>query len=64
VLGDTLLNNFKADEGETILAHELGHHVHHDLTKGIAGQSLLTLVGFWIADAAMRRGIATFVTLA
>lgn len=31
ILGDTLINEFTADEIETVLAHELGHHVHKDI---------------------------------
>ena len=31
VLGDTLINEFTPDEIETVLAHELGHHVHRDI---------------------------------
>jgi STE24 endopeptidase len=60
VLGDTLVDNFSIDEIETVLAHELGHHVHHDLTWGIVVQSGLLLVGLWLADAMMRWGIAIF----
>ncbi|MDM8529823.1 M48 family metallopeptidase [Anaerolineales bacterium HSG25] len=60
VLGDTLVENFTIDEIETVLAHELGHHVHKDLVTGIAVQSTLTLIGFYLADVVMRWGIATF----
>ena len=60
ILGDTLIEKFTADEIETVLAHELGHHVHKDMTKGIIVQSILTLVAFWLADVVMRWGIATF----
>ncbi|MCG3211549.1 MAG: Protease HtpX [Anaerolineae bacterium] len=60
VLGDTLLTNFSHDEIETVLAHELGHHVHRDLPLGILVQSGLTLVGFWLADAVMRWGVSAF----
>ena len=60
VLGDTLLGKFTADEIETVLAHELGHHVHKDIPLGIIIQSGLTLAGFWLADAVMRWGIAVF----
>ncbi len=56
MLGDTLVNKFTADEIETVLAHEMGHHVHKDLTKGILVQSLLILIGFWMADTVMRWG--------
>lgn len=60
VLGDTLIEKFTIDEIETVLAHELGHHVHKDITWGILIQSLLTLAGFWVADGVMRWGIAAF----
>lgn len=58
VLGDTLLSSFSADEIETVLAHELGHHVHRDILWGIGVQSLLTLGGFWLAGQAMAWGSA------
>lgn len=58
VLGDTLLENFTAAEIETVLAHELGHHVHKDVPLGIAVQSVIMLGGFWLADGVMRWGIA------
>lgn len=60
VLADTLVERFTANEIETVLAHELGHHVHKDLPFGIIVQSLLTLIGFWLADLVMRWGITTF----
>ena len=58
VLGDTMLHGqgrYEPDEVETVLAHELGHHVHHDLWKSIAVQSGLTLAALWLADQALRR---------
>jgi len=59
-LGDTLVDTFTPDEIEVVLAHELGHHVHHDLTTGIAVQSVLTVVGFFLADLVMGWGVAYF----
>jgi len=66
VLGDTLVKQFTHDEIETVLAHELGHHVHRDLPLGIVVQSGLTLIGFWLADVVMRWGVASlgYATLA
>ena len=55
-----MLNHFVLPEIETVLAHELGHHVHHDLTLGIIVQSVLTLFGFWLANIVMNWGIAFF----
>ena len=60
ILGDTLIDNFSLEEIETVLAHELGHHVHHDLTWGIVVQSGLMLLGLWLADVIMRAGIVFF----
>ena len=60
VLGDTLYQNFTPDEIETILAHELGHQVHNDIVWGIGVQTLLTLVGFYIANWVLVAGVAFF----
>lgn len=60
MLGDTLIEKFTADEIETVMAHEFGHHVHKDVTLGIIVQSIVTLVGFWLANIVMRWGVATF----
>lgn len=60
VLGDTLYQNYTPEEIETILAHELGHQVHNDIMWGIAVETLLTLVGFFIADLILRAGAALF----
>jgi STE24 endopeptidase len=60
ILGDTLLNEFTPDEIETVLAHELAHHVHKDIPLGIAVESVILLVGFYLASLAMDWGIATF----
>ena len=50
VLGDTLINEFTTDEIETVLAHELGHHVHKDLPLLIGFGTLLTLGGLYLAS--------------
>ena len=55
LLSDTLLADYSEDEIEVILAHELAHHVHHDLWRGIAVQTLVLAGGFFLADAALRR---------
>lgn len=57
ILADTLLQNYSADEIEAILAHELGHHVHKHMLKGIAIQVGVTLFGFWAANQVLRYAI-------
>lgn len=58
ILGDTLLSEFTNDEVETVIAHELGHHVHRDIPVGIVISGALTLVGLFIAAQVLRLGSA------
>ncbi|HEX2911381.1 MAG TPA: M48 family metallopeptidase [Chloroflexia bacterium] len=60
VLGDTLTQNYTPDEIEVIMAHELGHHVHGDIWRGIALDSVVTLLGFYIANLVLQAGISGF----
>ena len=39
LMSDTMLADYSDDEIEVVLAHELGHHVHHDIWRGIALES-------------------------
>jgi STE24 endopeptidase len=57
ILFDTLASGFREDEVEAVLAHELGHHVHGDLRRGLVVQGALTLLSFWAAAALLRTGI-------
>jgi len=50
ILADTLLDNYTGDEVESVLAHELGHHVHRHILKSIFVQAGITLFGFWAAN--------------
>ena len=54
LLSDTLLADYSEDEIEVILAHELAHHVHRDMWRGIAVQSLILAGGFFAADIILR----------
>ncbi len=60
VLGDTILDRYSADEIEVIMAHELGHHVHHDVPKLIAFQSAVTLIGLYVVHLVLERAAAWF----
>ncbi|HMK09498.1 MAG TPA: M48 family metalloprotease, partial [Anaerolineales bacterium] len=53
VLGDTLISEFTPDEIETVLAHELGHHVHHDIPVGVLAGAALMLAELWAANAVL-----------
>lgn len=47
LLSDTLIAAFTPEEIEGVLAHELGHHRYHHITKML----ILSAVGSWIAFA-------------
>ena len=53
LLSDTLLADYSDDEIEIVIAHELSHHVHHDLWRGMAAQTLLLFAGFLVAHLAL-----------
>ena len=60
VLGDTLIDEFTPDEIETVLAHELGHHVHNDLPILIASGTLTTTLGLYLASLLLNWAISVF----
>lgn len=60
ILGDTLIDEFTTDEIETVLAHELGHHVHKDIPLGMLIESVITLVGLYLASLGLNWGVEVF----
>jgi Zn-dependent protease with chaperone function len=59
VVGDTMLDRYTPDEIEVVLAHELGHHVHHDIWKLIISQSILTLGGLYLVNVVLHWAVNT-----
>ena len=60
ILGDTLINEFTPDEIETVLAHELGHHVNKDIPLLIGFDCLITSLGLYLASLAMSWVVGAF----
>lgn len=60
VLGDTLINEFSTDEIETVLAHELGHHVNRDIPLFIIFSTVSTTVGLYLASLGLNWAIGYF----
>lgn len=60
IISDTLLAEHSDDEIEVILAHELAHHVHRDIWKGIALETGLIALGFYLADVVLTRLAGSF----
>jgi len=60
VLGDTLIDEFSTDEIETVLAHELGHHVHNDIPLLVTFGILSTTLALYLASLGLNWAIGTF----
>jgi len=57
ILFDTLATGFGEEEVEAVLAHELAHHVHGDLRRGLLVQGVLALATFWLAARLLDAGV-------
>jgi len=60
ILFDTLLSEFSPDEIEAVLAHELGHHAHGDMRRGLLVNGTLTLVTTGLAALCLELGVTLF----
>lgn len=60
ILGDTLINEFSPDEVETVLAHELGHHVNRDIPVLVTFGILSTTLGLYLASLGLNWAIDQF----
>jgi STE24 endopeptidase len=49
LVSDTLLKDYSDDEIEVILAHEIAHHVHHDLWTALAIEAMVVTVSLYAA---------------
>ena len=53
-----MLAEYSDDEIEVVLAHEIAHHVHGDIWKGILFDSVLVLAGFYLASIVLQAAAA------
>ncbi|MFQ5962613.1 MAG: M48 family metallopeptidase [Candidatus Methylomirabilales bacterium] len=58
VLYDTLLKRSSPDEVEVVLAHEMGHRIHHHIWKGMGLSILALFLGLGMAGLVLRWGTA------
>jgi len=60
LVSDTMLAEYSEEEIEVVMAHELAHHVHGDIWKGIVFEGLLILAGFFVAARVLALGVGPF----
>ena len=55
LVSDTMLADYTDEEIEVVLAHEMAHHVHGDIWKGLIFESVLVLAGFFARRPGLER---------
>jgi len=55
LVSDTLLADYSDEEVEVILAHELAHHVRHDVWKGLVAGAIVAGASLWLGHVALTR---------
>ena len=60
LVSDTMLAHYSEDEIEVVLAHELAHHVHGDIWKGLLFEGALMLTGFFVAAQVLTASVGHF----
>lgn len=55
LVSDTLLKDYSDDEIEVILAHEIAHHVHHDIWTALVIETMVVTVALSVAHIAVTR---------
>jgi len=58
ILGDTLLSEFTSDEIETVLAHELAHHVHKDILISLVVQTCFNFLAFYLSAVMLNSAVS------
>ena len=58
LLSDTLVSDYDGDEIEVILAHELAHHVHRDVWRGLAFEAALTGIALFAGSRVLPVAVA------
>lgn len=60
ILGDTLVKNFRSDEIEIVMAHEIAHQQHKDVYRGMLFTGFIALLAFLFVDAGFEWAIGVF----
>lgn len=58
ILSDTLLDNYRPEEIEVVLAHELAHHHKGHIPKLIASQAILTMLALYFTSWVLKEGVS------
>ncbi|MHA2503783.1 MAG: M48 family metalloprotease, partial [Candidatus Kariarchaeaceae archaeon] len=60
MIGDTLMENFRGDEIEVVMAHEIAHQKHKDIYRGILFTGVISLIAFYLIDLGFQSALTAF----
>jgi STE24 endopeptidase len=60
ILGDTMLEGYTREEILAVLAHEVGHYKHRDMTRILLVSTALSGLGFFVANACLHALVRSF----
>ena len=60
ILGDTMLEGYTREEILAVLAHEVGHYKHRDMTRILLVSTVLSGLGFFIANVCLHALVRRF----
>jgi len=60
ILGDTMLKDYTQEEIIAVLAHEVGHYKHRDLSRLIISGAVLAAVGFYVIQLLLHTLVQRF----
>lgn len=55
IISDTMLDNYTNEEIETVLAHEMGHHVNKDIPRMLTLGTLITTVSLYLSSIVLEK---------
>lgn len=53
LVSSALVRHWSDDEIAVVVAHELGHHAHHDLARSTGLAAVILCAGFWASDVTL-----------
>lgn len=55
IISDTMLDNYTSEEIETVLAHEIGHHVNKDIFRMLTIGTLITSISLYLSHLILKK---------
>jgi len=55
IISDTMLDNYSSEEIETVLAHEMGHHINKDILRMLSIGTVITTISLYCSHLILKQ---------